>query len=414
VKDLDGVEGVRCTFGSTSFREYVPGTTSPVVRRLLDAGMVLVGKTNTPEFGASALTDNRLVGPTSSPLAPSCNSGGSSGGAAAAVAAGMVAVSHGSDGGGSIRIPASWCGVYGIKPQFGRVPTVARPNGMAHSPFAQAGPLTRTVADAALALDAMAGPHAGDPFSLPRWERSLVEQVRELEHRMPGTRIVHCPSFGGFPLADDVGERVAAAVTRLRRVGFDVTEEEIDWGVEPEQITGCWRRLIAIGSAYDLTAFAAGVGVTLSRGDELHPRLERFIRLGEESDLADLKAAERVRTRVFDALEGLLARFDVILAPVTGIGPVRNRPGEITTGPEELVDGPAVGFAMTHPLNLSGHPAAAVPVGRLGGGEPVGMQVIGRRFAEAQVLALSACVERALPWRAWYDEVDQLVSAAAG
>ncbi|MCA9189166.1 MAG: amidase, partial [Planctomycetales bacterium] len=169
IKDLfDFRQGIRNTFGCRATKEFVPDTTMTHIARLEEAGAVIVGKTNTPEFGHKGITDNLLFGPTATPFDHSRNAGGSSGGSAAAVAAGMVPLAQGSDAGGSIRIPAAWCGVLGVKLSFGRVPNTGSVNAFGSgAPFVHAGPLARTVRDAALMAQIMAGPHSGDPLSVP-------------------------------------------------------------------------------------------------------------------------------------------------------------------------------------------------------------------------------------------------------
>ncbi len=169
IKDLyDFRSGIRNTFGCPAMVDFVPDQTVAYIDRLEDAGAIILGKTNTPEFGHKGTTDNRLFGPTRCPFDLSRNAGGSSGGSAAAVAVGMVPLAQGSDAGGSIRIPAAWCGVVGFKPSYGRVPNTGAPNAFfSHTPFVHAGPLARTVRDAALMAQVMSGPHADDPFSLP-------------------------------------------------------------------------------------------------------------------------------------------------------------------------------------------------------------------------------------------------------
>ena len=169
IKDLfDFKAGVRNTFGSKPLADFVPRQSVTYVERLEEAGAIVLGKTNTPEFGHKGATDNLLFGPTSTPFAPGKNAGGSSGGSAAAVADGLAAIAQGTDSGGSIRIPASFCGVYGLKASFGRVATASRPDAfVTHTPFSHSGPLSRTIEDAALMVDVMTGPHPRDPFSLP-------------------------------------------------------------------------------------------------------------------------------------------------------------------------------------------------------------------------------------------------------
>ena len=193
IKDLDEVPGLRTTFGSWPLRDHVSSRASTCVERLTGAGAIVIGKTNAPEFGHKAVTDNAVRGPCSTPFDLSSNAGGSSGGSAAAVAAGLVPIAQGGDGGGSIRIPAALCGVYGLKPTFGRVAQVNRPHAFAtHMPFVHVGPLTRTVADAALALQVLAGHVSGDPLSMPHDGTDFVSAT---SGSIAGLRVGYVPSF---------------------------------------------------------------------------------------------------------------------------------------------------------------------------------------------------------------------------
>ena len=197
IKDLfDFKAGVTTTFGSVPFKDFVPENSSAVIELLEGAGAIVLGKTNTPEMGHKGVTDNLLFGPTSTPFDLAKNAGGSSGGSAAAVAAGLAPFAQGSDGGGSIRIPASFSGVYGFKASFGRVPSTSRPDAfLSHTPFIHAGPITRTVEDAALMLGAIAVPHPHDPFSLPE---QPVDYLTATRGSIDGMRVAYSPASTSF------------------------------------------------------------------------------------------------------------------------------------------------------------------------------------------------------------------------
>src|SRR5439155_4107659 len=211
IKDLfDFKAGVPNTFGCKPFKDWTPTVSATYVARLEEAGAIVLGKTNTPEFGHRGITDNYLFGPTSTPFRIGKNAGGSSGGSAAAVAAGLATLAQGSDGGGSIRIPASCCGVYGFKASFGRVASVGRPNGfLGHTPFVHSGPLTRTVDDAALMLSTMIGPDPHDPLSLPD---DGFDPVAATRRSIAGFRVAYSPDFGLCPVDARVATVVRAAV----------------------------------------------------------------------------------------------------------------------------------------------------------------------------------------------------------
>ena len=214
IKDLgDPLAGVRNTFGSRLFADFVPEQSATYVERLEEAGAVVLGKTNTPEFGHKGVTDNLLFGPTRNPFDPSKNAGGSSGGASAAVAAGLAPLAQGSDAGGSIRIPAAWCGVYGFKASYGRVASAARPDAFfTHTPFIHSGPLSRTVEDTALMLEVMCGPHPRDPLSLPD---DGVRYREALRRPIDGWRVAYSPALDVFPV--EAGVASAEDIERVRR-----------------------------------------------------------------------------------------------------------------------------------------------------------------------------------------------------
>lgn len=216
IKDLfDFKAGVRNTMGSVPFAEFVPEESATYVRRLEEAGAIVIGKTNTPEMGHKGTTDNRLFGPTSTPFALDRNAGGSSGGSAAAVADGLVPIAQGSDGGGSVRIPAAWSGVFGFKATYGRVAQAIRPDAfLSHTPTIHAGPLTRTVEDAALMLDVMTGPDPRDPLSMPEEPHDFRAAVRR---GVDGMRVAYSPDFDIFPVDERVASVVDDAVSAFER-----------------------------------------------------------------------------------------------------------------------------------------------------------------------------------------------------
>src|SRR5438876_3610615 len=218
IKDLfDMKAGVPNTFGCKPFKDYVPDVSATYVERLERAGAIVLGKTNTPEFGHKGVTDNYLFGPTNTPFRIGKNAGGSSGGSAAAVAAGLAPLAQGSDGGGSIRIPAAWCGVYGFKASFGRVAAVARPDAfMLAVPFAHAGPIARSVADAALMLGVMSGPDDRDPYSLPAEGADYAAATRR---PVAGMRVAWSPDLGVFPIDPEVARVTREAVAAFEEAG---------------------------------------------------------------------------------------------------------------------------------------------------------------------------------------------------
>ncbi|HKJ59643.1 MAG TPA: amidase family protein, partial [Halobacteriales archaeon] len=249
IKDLTDVAGVVTTRGSKLFEDAVAEENAVVVDRLLDAGAIVIGKTNSPEFGLGCTTDNRVAGPTGTPFAPDRIAGGSSGGSAAALADRLVPIAQGSDAGGSIRTPASCCGIYGFKPTFGRVPMAGRPNAFGHhSPFVHVGPMARTVEDAALALDVMAGAHPRDPFSLPNEGGGFVDA---LDGANVDVSVAYSPDLGAYPVDSAVRDVVGEAVAGFDDAGLTVERADPPLDLDNDEIldtyytfaTVLWRTL---------------------------------------------------------------------------------------------------------------------------------------------------------------------------
>lgn len=409
VKDLfDFVPGVPNTFGSVPLADWRPARPSVLVERLVAAGCVVLGKTNTPEFGHKGTTDNDLVGPTSTPFGTGCNAGGSSGGSAAAVAAGMVPGALGSDGAGSVRIPAALCGVYGLKPSFGRVPSTPRPNAFrAGNPLVASGPLTRTVADAGALLDVIAGEHPRDPFSLPGTGGGHLAAARRPAERL---RVAWSPDLGGFPVDPEVAAVAEAAAMAFEAGGHEVVRVDLRLGHGVDRLFRAIDRSVAVSLRDAVDGFRA-LGTDLlatPARDKLTPDFLALVESADAVTALDQKADDAVRTAVFDAVQDVFARHDVLVAPTVAVASVANDPNGNTLGPREVagqaVD-PSLGWCLTYPFNFTGHPAASVPAGLTAGGFPVGLQIVGPRFGDGLVLAASAAFEAVRPWHAWYERL---------
>jgi len=401
IKDLDHVAGVRSTSGSLLFEDFTPEASDPFVERLVDAGAIVVGKTNTPEFGLGCTTHNRVAGPTATPFDLDRIAGGSSGGAGAALADRLVPIAQGSDTGGSIRTPSACCGVFGLKPTYGRVPIDATPDAFGtHSPFTHLGPMARTVEDAALMLDVMAGPHPVDPFALPEPE---ADYVAATNRPIDDLTIGFSPDLGSYPIEADVQETLADAVGAFEAAG--ATVERVEAVLEPgndEILDAYYTFAKALWEGlFDALEADHGFDPRGADRDRLAGTTVETILEAEDVSTRDLAAANRLRTTVFENLQSILAEYDLLVTATLGVTPF-----EIGELPEtvagESID-PRRGWLLTQPFNLSGHPAASVPAG-LADGLPVGMQVVGPRFDEATVLAASAAVERNRPWRETYPE----------
>lgn len=407
IKDMWGLKaGVRHTFGSKLFEDFVPDETATFVERLEAEGAIVIGKTNTPEFALGAITDNRVAGRTRNPFDAGKTAGGSSGGSAAAVAAGMVPLAQGSDMGGSVRIPASFCGVYGMKPTFGRIPIVeqVRPDAFVHgTPYAHIGPLTRSVRDAALMLDVMAGPHPKDPHALPD---DGADYLAATDRSMADFDIAYSPDFGGFPVSADVRGAVDDAADALARTGASVDRIDLDMGRSQDEILDTFYQWLIVTWRTFLRNMATRYGVDPFGDDRTKLRttvVETILEPDSEISAADFMKSNLVRTDVFDSLQEVCQEYDVLITPTVGVTTF-----DFDDPPTE-VDGteiePLRGWILTPPCNMSGQPAASVPAGVTDAGLPVGLQVIGEKFDDEAVLAASAALERQAPWEESYPDL---------
>lgn len=404
VKDRFGYkEGMRHTFGSKPFEEYVPDFDAVFVERLEDAGAILLGKTNLPEFAYGAKTENRLAEPTPTPFDVSRTAGGSSGGSAAAVASGLAAVAQGSDVGGSIRLPAAFCGVFGLLPSFGRVPHAYRPDGFVGAkPMNGIGPLTRTVEDAALVLDVVAGSHPADPFSLGDPVTSFVDAV---DRPIDDISVGYTPGLDMFQVerrvldvVEDAGEAFEDAGATVERVSFD-HETSMD-EMREFHLTAMNVQFAALREH-----LLDDVGVDiLAHRDDVTPHVVEAIEAGRDVSALEYKQIDVARTAFYDAVQDALAEYDLLVTPATSTPPFG-----IDEEAPSTVDGvdvdPFLGWLLTWPFNMTGHPVASVPAGYTDDGLPVGMQIVGRRRADDTVLAASAALERERPWQDAYPDL---------
>ena len=385
IKDLSQTAGIRTTHGSLIMRDNVPRRDAPHVERIRKAGAIIIGKTNTPEFGHRGTTENLLGAPCRNPWDLTRTPGGSSGGSAVAVATGLSPVAEGSDGGGSIRIPASFCGVYGIKPTRGRVPRNYRGPGP-WSPLPQNGALARTVRDAAMLLGVMAGPHPDDPLSIPE---PSPDFEAALDGGVSGLRIGWTPDWGTAAVDHDV--RRSAEEGALAFEGLGAHVETLDFVLDEEETRATFAVLF-------LSDMAAAYGHLLDRhADLLMPSLRRWLEEAGEWRAADLSRALREMEWHRATIRDLFQRFDLLLTPTTAVPafPIEGWPS--TIGGREV--DPLWGFnPFCYIFNMTGHPAASLPCRPTPQGLPVGLQVIGRLGDERTVLQASAAFEAAWPW----------------
>lgn len=396
VKDLNNVANMRTTFGSKLFEDHIAEEDDEFVRRLKTAGAIVIGKTNTPEFGLGCTTDNLVVGPSGTPFDPTRIAGGSSGGAGAALADRLVPLAQGSDTGGSIRTPASCCGVFGLKPSFGRVPRVNRPNAFSdHTPFSHTGPMARTVEDAALMLDVMAGPDPGDPFSLPA---AGIDYVAATKRQVDGLRVAYSPNLNIYPVEPTVQEVVDDAVDALSDAGATVERANPDFNCEQTDVLDAFYTFAKVHweSLFDNLEDVYGLEPRGADQGKLRPVTVETILESDPVTTREYKRADVTRTAVYEGIINLLQKYDILVTPTLGVQPFPH--GELPTAINGTEIEPLRGWLLTQPFNFSGHPVGAVPAGLSEDGLPIGMQVVGRRHADDDVLAASAAVERERPW----------------
>ncbi|HET9552375.1 MAG TPA: amidase [Anaeromyxobacteraceae bacterium] len=413
LKDLfTAWKGHPMTFGSRLGQGYVPDYDAEVVRRLEGAGLVLFGLTNAPELGILAHTEPVLHGPARNPWSPDHTPGGSSGGSAAAVAARIVPAAHGNDGGGSIRIPASHCGLFGLKPTRGRV-SMAPAFGEAWLGFASEGVLTRSVRDSAALLDVLAGPMPGDPYAAPPHAGRFADEVGAPPGRL---RVAFTDrSFFGHGTGPDAVAAVRGAAALLEELGHDVEEARPPFDRGPMVLA--YLYVVAAGVAASVTEIAKLTGRKPGRAT-LEPETLALAAAGHAVSAAELAAALEAMRRMGREFGRFFERYDLLVTPTVAEPPPRVgalQPSAVerlglrvaaASRSRRLLDllfaqvgdrsFDATGFTM--PFNQTGQPAMSVPLHQTAAGLPMGVQVVGRFGDEATLLRVAAQLEAARPW----------------
>jgi amidase len=374
IKDITATAGIRTTFGSPLYKDFVPTEDAEVVRRLKAAGAIVLAKTNTPEYAAGANTVNEVFGATRNPWNPMLSPAGSSGGSACAVAAGMLPLAQGTDFGCSIRMPAAFCGIVGLRPTPGLTPN--HPMPLAWDPGQVHGPLARTAEDAACMLDAIVGFSRLSPISVaPPW-RSAMEPVNRLGDAK-GLRIAYASDIASIGVDGEIDAICRGAAHSLREAGARVEEISFDAseGRTPYQT---WRGVWMVGQQFE----------NLARLQQFGPNLKGNVEAGLKITPSDFAAAERTRAALFLRFARLFEQFDILLTPASPVKPYSlemNFPTEINGKKlENYTDWIAGAFLIT----LMSLPAGSVPVGKTHEGLPVGMQVVAPRFQEPLILGI--------------------------
>ena len=384
IKDLEMSKGVPTSLGSAVFQGRVPDIDSIVVERVKAAGAIVLGKTNTPEFGQSGTTENKLGDPCRNPWNTARTPGGSSGGAGSALAAGLCTIATGSDGGGSIRIPASFSGVFGIKPSQGRVPRYGGFGRPAANHFSQSGPMTRTVADTALLLQVLAGPDSRDATSIrqapPDFSSGLAAGVQ-------GMRIAWSPDFGYAGVDPEVVRVTEAAARVFEELGATVETPRL---VLEDPFQAFW-------DVFATAAYTSYGHLLENDRDNLSDYGLRSIEHGATLSAADLSRALLRVDQLGRQLEDFFDDYDLLMSPTMAVPAFEIGQRPTVIGGKEV--DPFWGFLpFTYPINITGQTASSVPCGFSSEGMPIGLHVVGPRRAETRVLQASAAYETARPW----------------
>lgn len=383
IKDVTVTAGIRTTYGSPLYKDNVPAEDAEVVRRLKTAGAIVLAKTNTPEFATGANTVNALFGATRNPWNPELSPAGSSGGSAVAVASGMLPLAQGTDFGCSIRIPAAFCGIVGIRPTPGLTPSFPMP--LAWDPGQVHGPLARTAEDAALFLDAIVGFSRLSPISVaPPWQSALA--VVESASDARGLRIAYASDIAGIGVDAEIDTICRQATERLRDAGATVEQVAFDVsdGRDPYQT---WRGAWMVGQQFE----------RLSQLEQFGENLKGNVKAGLKVTALDLAQAERTRQQVFHRFRELFERFDLLITPAAPVRPypvAMNYPTEING---HAFDNYVAWIAPAFLITLVSLPAGSVPAGKTADGLPVGLQIVAPRFEEPQILSVAKLVQQANP-----------------
>ena len=391
-KDLICTAGIKTASGSLAYADFVPDEDDVVVERMRNAGAVILGKTNVPEFGYSGVGHNPVFATTRNPWNTNLTPGGSSAGSGAAVASGMGPFSIGSDGGGSVRIPSSFSGLYGLKASMGRVPLYPGvkderyPGVSSWEALEHIGPMSRTVADSALMLSVIAGPDDRDNRSLPL--QAGFDWMASLRGDLKGLRVAYSSDWGYAAVDKRVRDIVGKAVKVFERdLGCIVEEASPGWD-NPYQ--AFWALLAGESDLKGMREMERKLG------DKMTPHLRDFLKT--EWTAEQLTDAMVARKAVNNRMWRFMRNYDLLLTPTLAVPPF-----EVGIQGPTMIDGrevePFEWLHFTYPLNFTGQPAASIPAGWTEDGLPIGLQIIGRHLGDALVLRASACFEAAQPWK---------------
>lgn len=406
---LPSKKGWPATHGGVKSLQTVDDVDSMFCKAAESQGAIVIGKTNAPSFGFKGLTDNYMYGPTSTPFKVGYNAGGSSGGSCAAVGSLLVPLAAAGDAGGSIRIPAAWCGVFGFKPSAGLVPSVCRPDGWAAThPYCCDGPVSRTVIDAGVMMNNMQMYDPRDPISVPlapmHFDQFDCAAAKSL-------KIGVTYDFGVFPdPEDEIVNSVAEIAQVLKNAGAQVKEAKFSIDYSLQELEQAWLTGICLDTAIDMELWKkSGFDFKKDHYTDVPKEFFEYNDIAINSTAMDYRKFHDIRTAILDSHVDVFNDCDVVIAPVAGCLPVKNADNGDTKGPEYIrgvkVD-PLIGFAYTYLENMTGYPAASVPFGLSKDGLPIGVQVIGRRYEDKNVFNVAYLLEKLHPWIDMYERIE--------
>lgn len=367
------------------------------------AGGIAIGKTNAPSFGFRGTCDNKMYGPTSTPFNTQYNSGGSSGGTAAAVADGLVPIGEGGDAGGSIRVPASWCNLFGFKPSAGLIVNYCRPDAWtATHPFCCNGALTKSVLDEATLLNYMVRYDNRDPYST----KCDIDFIKALNKDIKNIKIGYSYNLDLYPLSDEVKKVFDKRINELKKAGFNLEEVKMTWKHDLNFYSDYWQKSISFDTAIELTQMKEnGLDFFTEKRNEVP---EEFISIQEDvknSDIFTLFNINLIKTEILDKFLNVLNKYDILLTPTTICPPVKNATNFNTKGPCEIngvkIDS-LIAFCETFLINFIGFPAASIPMGLTDNNLPLGMQIVANKFSDDTLLAFAKKYEELFPWKDFF------------
>ena len=400
IKDHISTAGIKTTFGSRIFKDYIPSKNHIIVDRLNNSGAISIGKTNLPEFGMIAATENFLGEDCVNPWDITRIAGGSSGGAAASVASGITSFAQGSDGGGSIRIPASFCGNFGIKPTTGRIPTLEQGSlkNIPQLTFSAISPVSREVIDSALFLQSVSGPHIEDPNCI---QTEIPDLISNINNGIKDYKIGWSPDLGSVVVDSEVKD-----ITQKAAISF----EDLGANIENVALNTNFHSLFKCFSTLMYTTLYNGMGDKWEKfGNQMNSWLQMRFEYGSKVTANELLLAINELENWKKKVEELFENYDLILTPSLSVTAFkcRNWPTSINSidiDPFEISQNGGF-YHFSYPFNMSGNPAASIPCGFSSEGLPVGLQIIGRKGDELSVLKASSAFEKISPWKSKYPPI---------